>query len=927
MALSSSSKPYTSLSATDDEDETNHDVELSSPNNGYRDDPINDEEEPYADDIAVQPLELEAASANNRRRIHRCYALALVVGGIVVLSALAGGKYYYDNGGEVPSFVSNFFGAGRGDTDDADDRMGDSGGVRGSPNGDYSIAQELFEGANDNEDGMVISANGGQDGEIEMSQDVLDEELDETESSVEEVPNQEVEGEEDESDDEEEDQSEQEEDVSGQNESMEDIEQEQTTKQTMPTATYVIMDQVTHDATSFTQGLSYGNDGMIYESTGLYGNSKLHKINPESFEVESSVDIERKYFGEGSTFFTDSDGNARIIEITWKEQTGFIYDANTLERLSTFQYTTTAPHHEGWGITYDESNQQFIVSDGSSYLYFWDRDTFQERRKVEVTRTNGQTQNMLNELEFMDGLVCCNIWHSDDIICVDPTTGKSAREYDMSSLWPKNERGGSENVLNGIALGKDHVLITGKRWDRMYKVTFADWPSLFAAEVVLGSKYPILESTSVQGSDPEQSNFETLEQGEEVLPDYFVPLTPDERKQLKDRLRSILYTTDNSLHLSASPSSDRSKVLPQRTFVIDPKFPKQFMHMHHMKTGGTSMDSLIHCALQRQLHFHGDKAIKYSSMSECGSAVRMCMDKLASGLNATVINNVFFQNDEEGKPITDAPFDPAIGEFENTVGDLNVCQTSDCGVMSYCASLHTVRTFGWKDVDKITVIRNPIDRAWSMYRFTLQSCYHCKELKDVLIEVANGTFIGRGEIVNDGQTSNFVYDPADSCAVQMIGHQATNLLSSIDLYNVANDVRFPREREIVEEAVKNLRESFTWIGITDRLAESVDGFRTIFPFLAENLTEAMLSTSQRFQANGLQDVDFSFPDGYIDTNGCPFGHKNEGRDPSCGTKELDDEIIHLILKLNNRDMAVYQAAVERFELQMEVLEEYRASRI
>ncbi|KAL3799772.1 LOW QUALITY PROTEIN: hypothetical protein HJC23_010422, partial [Cyclotella cryptica] len=779
-----SSKPYTSLSATDDEDETNHDVELSSPNNGYRDDPINDEEEPYADDIAVQPLELEAASANNRRRIHRCYALALVVGGIVVLSALAGGKYYYDNGGEVPSFVSNFFGAGRGDTDDADDRMGDSGGVRGSPNGDYSIAQELFEGANDNEDGMVISANGGQDGEIEMSQDVLDEELDETESSVEEVPNQEVEGEEDESDDEEEDQSEQEEDVSGQNESMEDIEQEQTTS------------------------LSYGNDGMIYESTGLYGNSKLHKINPESFEVESSVDIERKYFGEGSTFFTDSDGNARIIEITWKEQTGFIYDANTLERLSTFQYTTTAPHHEGWGITYDESNQQFIVSDGSSYLYFWDRDTFQERRKVE-------------------------------------------------------------------------------------------------------------------GSDPEQSNFETLEQGEEVLPDYFVPLTPDERKQLKDRLRSILYTTDNSLHLSASPSSDRSKVLPQRTFVIDPKFPKQFMHMHHMKTGGTSMDSLIHCALQRQLHFHGDKAIKYSSMSECGSAVRMCMDKLASGLNATVINNVFFQNDEEGKPITDAPFDPAIGEFENTVGDLNVCQTSDCGVMSYCASLHTVRTFGWKDVDKITVIRNPIDRAWSMYRFTLQSCYHCKELKDVLIEVANGTFIGRGEIVNDGQTSNFVYDPADSCAVQMIGHQATNLLSSIDLYNVANDVRFPREREIVEEAVKNLRESFTWIGITDRLAESVDGFRTIFPFLAENLTEAMLSTSQRFQANGLQDVDFSFPDGYIDTNGCPFGHKNEGRDPSCGTKELDDEIIHLILKLNNRDMAVYQAAVERFELQMEVLEEYR----
>lgn len=45
----------------------------------------------------------------------------------------------------------------------------------------------------------------------------------------------------------------------------------------------------------------------------------------------------------------------------------------------------------------------------------------------------------------------------------------------MSKLWPRSERGGGENVLNGIALGKDHVLITGKLWDRMYKITFPDW--------------------------------------------------------------------------------------------------------------------------------------------------------------------------------------------------------------------------------------------------------------------------------------------------------------------------------------------------------------------------------------------------------------------------------------------------------------------
>jgi hypothetical protein len=42
---------------------------------------------------------------------------------------------------------------------------------------------------------------------------------------------------------------------------------------------------------------------------------------------------------------------------------------------------------------------------------------------------------------------------------------------DMSYLWPQDERDGAD-VLNGIALGNDHVLITGKLWDRMFKVTF-----------------------------------------------------------------------------------------------------------------------------------------------------------------------------------------------------------------------------------------------------------------------------------------------------------------------------------------------------------------------------------------------------------------------------------------------------------------------
>jgi glutamine cyclotransferase len=179
------------------------------------------------------------------------------------------------------------------------------------------------------------------------------------------------------------------------------------------------------------QGLSYEDDGKaIFQTTGMYGQSKVQRLNPDTFDVELSVDMGGQFFGEGSTFYRDAEGNGRLIIITWQEQTGFIYDSETLEKLREFKYTTTPPQHEGWGITYDASEQEFIVSDGSNYLYFWDRDTLVEKRKVAVTRRfDGRYQNQLNELELIDGLVCCNIWYSDEIICVDKTSGKSVREY------------------------------------------------------------------------------------------------------------------------------------------------------------------------------------------------------------------------------------------------------------------------------------------------------------------------------------------------------------------------------------------------------------------------------------------------------------------------------------------------------------------
>jgi len=98
----------------------------------------------------------------------------------------------------------------------------------------------------------------------------------------------------------------------------------------------------------------------------------------------------------------------RIIQTTWRERTGFVYNANNLQLIKTFHYSTQK--NEGWGITYNPKAKELIVSDGSPYLFFWDPDTFKETRRVRVEDGLGNPVNMLNELEYVNGYVWANVW-------------------------------------------------------------------------------------------------------------------------------------------------------------------------------------------------------------------------------------------------------------------------------------------------------------------------------------------------------------------------------------------------------------------------------------------------------------------------------------------------------------------------------------
>jgi len=249
---------------------------------------------------------------------------------------------------------------------------------------------------------------------------------------------------------------------------------------------FVILETIPHNVDAFTQGLTFDIEtARLYESTGLYGESDIREVDIDTGNVIKVVPMENKYFAEGMTLFKTGSGEKRLIQITWQRGEGFIYDADTLEQLDSFTYETS--NGEGWGITYDAEAKEFIVSDGSSWLHYWDRDTLKEKRRKQVvvvlaeTKSRGGipllTSNIdkLNEMELIvEGdakFILVNRWLTYEIYKVDINTGIVAQIYDMTSLYPDRRTG---DVMNGISITKDEgvYLVTGKQWDAMFLIRF-----------------------------------------------------------------------------------------------------------------------------------------------------------------------------------------------------------------------------------------------------------------------------------------------------------------------------------------------------------------------------------------------------------------------------------------------------------------------
>lgn len=225
-----------------------------------------------------------------------------------------------------------------------------------------------------------------------------------------------------------------------------------------PEYTFKIVKAFPHDHSAFTQGLAY-RDGFLYEGTGLNGRSSLRKDRLDTGEVVREVDLKPEFFGEGITLVKN-----QVVQLTWQSHTGFVYDITDFHLQRRFSYPG-----EGWGLTTD--GRDLFLSDGTPQIRVLDSATFAEKRHFTV-RDGTTPIDQLNELEFVDGEIFANLWQTDRIARISPTSGAVVGWIDLKGLLNPDYPLEPGAVLNGIAYDavRKRLFVTGKLWPMIFEI-------------------------------------------------------------------------------------------------------------------------------------------------------------------------------------------------------------------------------------------------------------------------------------------------------------------------------------------------------------------------------------------------------------------------------------------------------------------------
>ena len=119
------------------------------------------------------------------------------------------------------------------------------------------------------------------------------------------------------------------------------------------------------------------------------------------------------------------------IELTWKDKVVHILDHDTLQVNRTIDMWPGLA--TGWGITLDPAKRILYATDGSAKMTTIDADTLEQTGQIDVT-WNGNKQDAINELEFVDGYIWANVFYLNGMVKIDPSNGHIVEVVDFEDL-------------------------------------------------------------------------------------------------------------------------------------------------------------------------------------------------------------------------------------------------------------------------------------------------------------------------------------------------------------------------------------------------------------------------------------------------------------------------------------------------------------
>ncbi len=232
----------------------------------------------------------------------------------------------------------------------------------------------------------------------------------------------------------------------------------------VPVLSATIVARYPHDRTAFTEGLLW-HDGALYESTGQERQSDVRRLSLKDGKILAKTRIDPAQFGEGLALWKNE-----LVSLTWHDGIAHRWDIRTLKSTAHNRYTG-----EGWGLTSD--GVSLLQSDGSPDIIFRDPVTLAERKRVAVTIDDRPLRD-INELEYVDGALLANVWHTGFLVRIDPKTGKVTAVVDLRPLVDEVAATDPEAVLNGIAWDAkaNRLFVTGKYWPTLFEIKIAATP-------------------------------------------------------------------------------------------------------------------------------------------------------------------------------------------------------------------------------------------------------------------------------------------------------------------------------------------------------------------------------------------------------------------------------------------------------------------